>query len=108
MVEVDRTHTSGFEEGLLGSRERGAATVNGIVMLVVVVAALAVVAWGVAMAIQGNRGTGGGVVIAGSLVLLFVLCGFYMLQPNQAAAITLFGSYKGTDRTPGLRWVLPC
>ena len=30
-----------------------------------------------------------------------------MLQPNQAAAITLFGSYKGTDRVAGLRWVLP-
>ena len=33
--------------------------------------------------------------------------GFYMLQPNQAAAITLFGSYKGTDRTTGLRWIVP-
>ena len=30
-----------------------------------------------------------------------------MLQPNQAAAITLFGDYKGTDRTTGLRWVIP-
>ena len=30
-----------------------------------------------------------------------------MLQPNQAAAITLFGDYKGTDRSTGLRWVLP-
>ena len=41
------------------------------------------------------------------ILLLFIACGFYMLQPNQAAAITLFGSYKGTDRTTGLRWVLP-
>ena len=30
-----------------------------------------------------------------------------MLQPNQAAAITLFGDYRGTDRSTGLRWVLP-
>ena len=37
----------------------------------------------------------------------FNLIGFYSLQPNEAAAITLFGNYKGTDRTPGLRWVLP-
>jgi regulator of protease activity HflC (stomatin/prohibitin superfamily) len=43
------------------------------------------------------------------LPLLFVLVvsGFYMIQPNQAAAITLFGSYRGTDRTHGLRWVWP-
>ena len=40
--------------------------------------------------------------LAGAIVVfLFVACGFYMLQPNQAAAITLFGSYKGTDRTTG-------
>jgi regulator of protease activity HflC (stomatin/prohibitin superfamily) len=107
MAQVDRTHTAGFEEGLLGSIERRAATVNGIVMLLVVLVALAVVGWGVYTAVQGDKATGGGIVIGGSLVLLFVLCGFYMLQPNQAAAITLFGSYKGTDRTPGLRWVLP-
>ncbi|MFN3432861.1 MAG: SPFH domain-containing protein [Sphingomonas sp.] len=37
----------------------------------------------------------------------FIAAGFYMLQPNQAAAITLFGSYAGTDRIAGLRWVLP-
>jgi regulator of protease activity HflC (stomatin/prohibitin superfamily) len=30
-----------------------------------------------------------------------------MLQPNQAAAITLYGAYSGTDRSTGLRWVLP-
>ena len=41
------------------------------------------------------------------LTFLFVLCGFYLLQPNQAAAILLFGDYKGTDRTNGLRWVVP-
>jgi regulator of protease activity HflC (stomatin/prohibitin superfamily) len=38
---------------------------------------------------------------------LFVAVGFYFLQPNQAAAILLFGDYKGTDRTSGLRWRLP-
>ena len=30
-----------------------------------------------------------------------------MLQPNQAVALTLFGSYKGTDRETGLRWTWP-
>jgi regulator of protease activity HflC (stomatin/prohibitin superfamily) len=107
MADIDRTHTAGFEEGLLGSRERGAATINGIVMLLVVLVALAVVALGVYTAVRGDRATGGAIVIGSSIVLLFVLCGFYMLQPYQAAAISLFGSYKGTDRTPGLRWVLP-
>jgi regulator of protease activity HflC (stomatin/prohibitin superfamily) len=43
----------------------------------------------------------------GPLLLLLILPGFYMLQPNQAAAITMFGSYKGTDRSTGLRWIWP-
>jgi len=35
------------------------------------------------------------------------LCGLYMLQPNQAALLSLFGSYRGTDRSDGLRWANP-
>jgi regulator of protease activity HflC (stomatin/prohibitin superfamily) len=45
--------------------------------------------------------------MVGAIALVLILIGFYSLQPNEAAAITLFGNYKGTDRTPGLRWVLP-
>lgn len=42
-----------------------------------------------------------------ALLLLLVSCGFYSLQPNEAYAINLFGSYVGTDRATGLRWILP-
>ncbi|MDP3225255.1 MAG: SPFH domain-containing protein [Rubrivivax sp.] len=38
---------------------------------------------------------------------LFVLMGLYMLQPNEAAILTLFGRYAGTDRSAGLRWANP-
>jgi regulator of protease activity HflC (stomatin/prohibitin superfamily) len=38
---------------------------------------------------------------------IFVLAGLYMLQPNEAANMTLFGKYSGTDRTEGLRWANP-
>jgi regulator of protease activity HflC (stomatin/prohibitin superfamily) len=43
------------------------------------------------------------------LVFLFAMvsCGFYSLQPNEAYVITLFGTYVGTDRRTGLRWILP-
>jgi regulator of protease activity HflC (stomatin/prohibitin superfamily) len=47
-----------------------------------------------------------GAIVSG-LTGLIVLCGFYMINPNEAAAIQLFGAYKGTDRNEGLRWVLP-
>lgn len=51
----------------------------------------------------------GFVVSTGFMVVALVILssGFYMIQPNQAAAITLFGSYRGTDRATGLRWVWP-
>jgi len=43
----------------------------------------------------------------GMLVGAWCLAGLYMLQPNQAALLTLFGSYRGTDRNEGLRWANP-
>jgi regulator of protease activity HflC (stomatin/prohibitin superfamily) len=42
-----------------------------------------------------------------AFLFILIMKGFYVLQPNQAAAIMLFGSYKGTDRATGLRWVWP-
>jgi hypothetical protein len=42
-------------------------------------------------------------VLAGALIL----AGLYMLQPNEAAILLLFGEYKGTDRAEGLRWANP-
>jgi regulator of protease activity HflC (stomatin/prohibitin superfamily) len=39
--------------------------------------------------------------------ILFIAGGFFMLQPNEASVLTLFGAYLGTERQPGLRWTLP-
>jgi len=38
---------------------------------------------------------------------IFIAAGLYMLQPNAGAILTLFGSYRGTDRSDGLRWANP-
>jgi len=43
------------------------------------------------------------VVSAVLLVAVLISASLYMLQPNQAAVLTLFGAYRGTDRGPGLR-----
>ncbi len=45
--------------------------------------------------------------ISGLALFVFVALGFFMIQPNQAVVITLFGRYKGTERTQGLRWRWP-
>lgn len=38
---------------------------------------------------------------------LIVATGFFMIQPNQAVVLTLFGGYKGTIRKDGLHWTWP-
>src|ERR1051325_4577357 len=94
------------------SRERPASTQSGYAMLflllVLFVGFFFNIGWIVDTADAGYDPTGPALLLVlTSIVFLFVLCGFYLLQPNQAAAILLFGSYKGTDRTTGLRWRLP-
>ncbi len=42
-----------------------------------------------------------------ALLGALTLAGLYMLNPNQAAALTLFGAYIGSDRGAGLRWANP-
>jgi regulator of protease activity HflC (stomatin/prohibitin superfamily) len=94
---------------LSANRERPASTISGYMMLMVLLLAIAAEIWAVIQ--LGGGGVAGtlqiSTVVLAPLVLIFVACGFYMLQPNQAVAITLFGDYRGTDRTTGLRWVLP-
>jgi regulator of protease activity HflC (stomatin/prohibitin superfamily) len=44
------------------------------------------------------------------LVLIFglvLLSGFFTLQPNEAAALLLFGRFKGTVRSEGFHWANP-
>lgn len=47
---------------------------------------------------------GGGLLF---ILWFFVLAGFFTLQPNEAAAIILFGEYKGTAKIPGWHWANP-
>lgn len=82
------------------SRERPGSAYNGYVMLLALLGGFAVVAMG---ASADNRP----LAFAGIVALVLIAPGFYMLQPNQGAAITLFGAYRGTDRVTGLRWVWP-
>src|SRR4051812_14249581 len=46
-------------------------------------------------------------VVSCVVFFLLLMKGLYMLQPNQSALIMLFGSYRGTDYSTGLRWANP-
>jgi regulator of protease activity HflC (stomatin/prohibitin superfamily) len=45
-------------------------------------------------------------VVAG-VVEAFVLIGLFVVNPNEARVLQLFGNYVGTATTPGLRWANP-
>jgi regulator of protease activity HflC (stomatin/prohibitin superfamily) len=83
------------------SSERTGAGQSGGVMLLV---CLALFLAALFFFVSAGPGIPVGFVLI--LVLLCAASGFYTLQPNEAAVITLFGRYVATDRTNGLRWVL--
>ena len=90
---------------LNASRETVAQTSSGYLMLLVL---LIIAAIGLFLALSGSGSpTSFIVILLCAALFILIVKGFYMLQPNQAAVITLFGSYAGTDRQTGLRWVWP-
>lgn len=99
--------------GMNISRERAASSYNGYIMLLVLVAVTALAVWTVSQGIppQGAMKAAklvfAGLLFGSIIALILVASGFFMIQPNQAAVITLFGEYRGTERHEGLRWVWP-
>lgn len=96
----------GNDGAIMRSRESRATTFNGYLLLLLWVATLPVGLLGISM-LRGGTGAGGAVLVLALFAFVFLLAGFYMIQPNQGAVITLFGAYRGTDRRQGLRWIWP-
>jgi regulator of protease activity HflC (stomatin/prohibitin superfamily) len=86
-----------------GTHEQSYATANGIAMLLLLIATIAALVVG----LLALRNAFVWPAIALAVAIAFVSGGFFMLQPNEAGVLTLFGDYLGTDRAPGLRWTLP-
>jgi regulator of protease activity HflC (stomatin/prohibitin superfamily) len=88
-----------LRERELRSANGYAAALLGVLLIGVTVSSFVLVPWLGLLALFGR-------------VLLIVagvacLAGLYMLQPREAVILTLFGQYRGTDRSEGLRWANP-
>ncbi len=92
---------------LTATSERPAATLTGYAMLILLFIAILVDIYAITALPETKGFVDSFLIVLASLTFILVLPGFYMLQPNQAAAITLFGEYRGTDRSTGLRWTWP-
>lgn len=100
-------------KGMKTSRETAGSSFSGYPMLVVLLALVALFVWDFVGNFPGDAATDGqkfgfvGLLVGPIAAFVFVAVGFFMLQPNQAAVLTLFGEYRGTERREGLRWVWP-
>ncbi len=86
------------------------APVNSLSGIPVLLGILLVIPASLYLAIQGIGAGNPFIVIAAALVILVAvvsLGGFYMVEPNQAAVLSLFGKYVGTVKDQGLRWNNP-
>ena len=59
--------------------------------------------------LDGMNAPGGLIALngLGTLVLILLWCGFFMVQPNNGVVLQLFGRYVGTARDSGLKWANP-
>jgi regulator of protease activity HflC (stomatin/prohibitin superfamily) len=89
------------------SNERQAIKINGYTFFIV---GLIMLVAGGYVFIQGAS-QDNGLVLVGGLTLfalgILTLSGLFVVQPNEARVLTLFGQYAGSVRNDGLWWVNP-
>lgn len=91
-------------------KEQSIRSYSGIPALLLLIALCAVAIYLVVVGASGAGVPNPGLVIAGLVVAGLASVGFggfYMVEPNQAAVLSLFGKYVGTSKDQGLRWNNP-
>jgi SPFH domain/Band 7 family protein len=88
-------------------REKTRKVSSGYLMIVVLLALHGLAAYVMVMAAQIDsvRGVIGGALLHVPFAISWA--GFFMVHPNEAKVLQLFGSYAGTAKDPGLRWSNP-
>ncbi|TWT21348.1 SPFH domain-containing protein [Luteimonas marina] len=87
-------------------KENPIRSLPGIPMLLVLLATTLLGGWLILSSVQdGAPGWIAGIALM--VVSVFLMLGAYMVEPNQAAVISLFGKYVGTVKESGLRWNNP-
>jgi regulator of protease activity HflC (stomatin/prohibitin superfamily) len=88
-------------------KENPTRSLPGIPMLL---ALLAAIGFAIRLIVASAGGDSPVMLIGGAVIAVlasFCLAGLYMVEPNQAAVLSLFGKYVGTVKDNGLRWNNP-
>jgi regulator of protease activity HflC (stomatin/prohibitin superfamily) len=96
-------------------RERECTTISGWLMLPAIVIGIGLSLWQlIANVATIEAETAGPMVgfaillwIFAIVVLVFLLAGFFVVNPNEARVITLFGRYAGSVKRDGFHWANP-
>jgi regulator of protease activity HflC (stomatin/prohibitin superfamily) len=92
-------------QGSIKERERAAAP--GLLTLVLLLGGLlACIAGFIGGAGSAQPLVIGGAVVCG-IIILFLLSGMFIVNPNEAKVLVLFGEYAGSVRKPGMYWANP-
>jgi regulator of protease activity HflC (stomatin/prohibitin superfamily) len=88
-------------------RERMAASLPGLLVLLVLLVALGLLVYAL---ITQSLGDSLATTITEAILVLvvcFLLTGLFVVNPNEGRVLQLFGDYVGTVKTAGLRWANP-
>jgi len=98
-------------------REREVRSLPGIPVLLVLIAVIVAAIYGFVDGVREADRTVGDITspvviqIVGSVLMfltsVFLLAGLFVVNPNEARVLQLFGDYVGSTKTAGLRWANP-
>jgi len=89
------------------TKEHAASSLPGIPVLLAFLAVDGLLVWRLITAAQQQRVALVLLSLLGLVATVVLLVGLFMVEPNQARVLTLFGAYRGSERRGGLRWANP-
>lgn len=90
---------------MISEIERKLPSGYGVIALLLVAQLLS--GYAVFMALRSFSAVGGIAAVLVSIVILVMWAGLFIVHPNEAKVLQIFGKYTGTARDAGLRWANP-
>ena len=92
-------------------REKALSTVSGWLMFPVLLTGLVASIWWLIVQASAHDQPDDTLGVVLAIVLVALICilfaGFFVVQPNDARVLTLFGKYSGSVKTDGFHWANP-
>ncbi|MGB5336633.1 MAG: SPFH domain-containing protein [Woeseiaceae bacterium] len=88
-------------------REQVRKVSSGYLMIVILLVAQLATGYAIFLALRAFYVPGILAAVLASIIVLVCLAGLFMVHPNEAKVLQLFGKYAGTTHESGLKWANP-